>query len=226
MNVRTAVAAVAASVFCGSVLTACGPANDDSDPSGSAITITDSADRELEVDSPPERVAVLDIGVPEAMRAFGELDRLVGSHEALEDDPLWEDISDLPVVATYSETSYEKLAETKPDLVFSALRAHGMVTDHELLDGFDISDFKISLRRPELMKDEITTLGKIFDAEDTAQQLVDFYTDTEKQISDKIDDVPDEDRPSVFVEYHAGAFNTDTDVPEEIWGYPAESQRG
>lgn len=202
------VAMLATAVVCSSVVAACGPTNNADDDSEHSLTVTDSSDRELDLDTPVERVAILDDGTAVAMRALGVLDRLVGSHEALEDEPLWDEISDLPVVATYSETSYETLAEVDPDLVFSSVRAHGVVTDNEILDGFDITDFKLNLRRPELMKEELSTLGRVFGVEDRAQELVDFYTETEEKITERIGDVADSERPKVFVEYHAGDFNT------------------
>lgn len=200
---------LALAALCASVLVACGPSGDTNSESGDgSVTVTDSAGRELDIKTPVERVAILDAGTAVAMRALGILDRLVGSHEALRDDPLWDDIADVPVVATYSETSYEALAEVDPDLVFSSLRAHGVVTDHEILEGFDITDFKIDLRCPELMKKDLMAMGTIFGVEDRAQNLVDFYQETEAAIADRIDDVEDADRPKVFVEYHAGDFNT------------------
>jgi iron complex transport system substrate-binding protein len=183
----------------------------DSSPSAAprnSLTITDSAGRLLSIRQPIERVAVLDTGPFEVLAALGVLDRVVGNHKSLEGSALYPELAGIPVVATNSEINFELLAELQPQIVISSVRAHGVVTDEEILSGFDITDIKLNLRNPDLMKSEILLLGKVFGREKKAQEIVAFYDRYEKLVADKVKNIPDRERPRVFVEYHAGDFKT------------------
>ena len=178
------------------------------DESAETVTITDTAGQTLEIDLPVERVAILDSGTADVLRALGVLDRLVGNHQAVVEDSFFAEIADVPPVATHSEVSFEALAEAQPAVVISSTRAHGVVTDNEILTGLDIVDVKLSLRQPELMKQEVALLGRIFQVEDRAQELIGFYDRWEGEIAERLEGVADDDRPSVFVEYHSGDYAT------------------
>jgi len=180
----------------------------DGEASAETVTVTDTAAQTLEIDLPVERVAILDSGTADVLRALGVLDRLVGNHQAVVEDSFFAEIADVPAVATHSEISFEALAEAQPDLVISSTRAHGVVTDNEILAGLDIVDLKLSLRQPELMKQEVALLGQIFQVEERAQELIDFYDRWETEIAQRLEGVTDEERPRVFVEYHAGDYAT------------------
>lgn len=225
---RTAAAVVLAALVlaaCGGGQSATGPAGADPagtdpagttgtspgeqpEPTGETITVTDSAGRTVEIALPVERIAILDSGTADVLRALGALDRLVGSHQAVADDPFFAEIADVTPVATHSEISFEALAEVQPDLVISSVRAHGVVTDNEVLSGLDIVDLKLSLRRPELMKEEVALLGRILQAEERADELIDFYEHWEAFVADRVGDLADDERRRVFVEYHSGDYAT------------------
>jgi iron complex transport system substrate-binding protein len=172
------------------------------------IAIIDAAGRELAVPHPVERVVVLDTGPYEILAALGVLDRVVGNHQGLNGSPLYPELAGLPVVATNSEINFELIAELQPQVVISSVRAHGVVTDEDALKGFDIIDIKLNLRNPELMSDEVLLLGKVFGREEKARELVNFYVKWQSVIGDRLKNVPQNERPTVFVEYHAGDFKT------------------
>lgn len=174
----------------------------------SSLTITDMTGRTVILEQPVERVAILDNGTVEILKALGVIDLLVGNHSANANNPLYPELKEVPVVATHSEVNYEKLAEVRPQVVFSSVRAHGVVDEQEHLQGFNIKDIKLNLRNPEMMKDEVILLGKIFNKQEKAQELVEFYEKYEQLISSRVEQVRPEDRPTVFVEYHAGDFKT------------------
>lgn len=192
------------------LLAACGQSHQQTNTAGSgaSLTVTDSAGRTVTLEQPVERVAILDNGTIEILKALGVSDRLVGNHSANVDNPLYSELKDVPVVATYSEVNYEKLAEVRPQVVFSSVRAHGVVDEQEHLQGFRIKDIKLNLRNPEVIKDEVLLLGNMFGKEEKAQELVDFYNKYEELIASRVEQVAPEDRPTVFVEYHAGDFHT------------------
>ncbi|MDR2485792.1 MAG: ABC transporter substrate-binding protein [Treponema sp.] len=172
------------------------------------ITITDSAGRAITLRRPVGRVVLLDTGPFEIFSAFGILDRVVGNHHSLQGNPLYPELAGLPTVATNSEINFELLAELQPQAVISSVRAHGVITDEESLAGFDIKDIKLNLRNTDLMKEEITLLGTIFDKEEKAREIVAFYNKYENLIAGRIKTIPEDQRVTVFVEYHAGDFKT------------------
>ena len=173
-----------------------------------SVTVTDDAGRELTVNQPVERVILLDTSPFEIMDAFGKMDLIVGNHQAIAKNPLYAELKDLPEVATHSEINFEAIAELQPQVVLPSVRAHGVVTDEEALDGFDIQDVKLNLRNPDTMRNGITVMGQLFDSQEKADELIAFYDKWEQFIADKVKDIPEEDRVKVFVEYHAGAFKT------------------
>ncbi|MFW5981321.1 MAG: ABC transporter substrate-binding protein [bacterium] len=173
------------------------------------ITVSDSANRKLTITQPIERVAILNDNAAEILRALGVEEKIVGIHQVMQGNPYWSDeIQSKPVVASFSEINYEMLAEVEPQLVISSTRAHGVVGEQGHLQDFNIVDLKLSLRRPELLKDEILILGQIFNKEEEAKELVEFYQHYEDLIATTIKNIPLEDRPKIFVEYHAGDYAT------------------
>lgn len=207
IGVLLAVAVVCVAA-CGSAAPRPG-ASDDTDGADGTIEIVDSAGRTVRLETPVERVAVLDRGTAEVMRALGVLDRMVGGHESYIGDPFWEELQDVPVVATWSEVNFEAVAEVQPDLVIAGLgHGHGIVEDSEHLDALGIPYAAFSLRSPDEIDQEILTLGRVFGAEDRAQDLVGFYGRVTGEIRRRLSRVPTEDWPRVFVETHAGELTT------------------
>lgn len=174
-----------------------------------SVQITDATGRDLTIKTPVERIAILDRGPAEILSGFGVLDKLVGIHESLKNDPLYPQVQGKPVVATWSEVNFEALAQAQPNVVLTSSEGgHGAITDDEHLSDFDIVDIKTNLRDPRTMSEEITALGKVFGQEAKAQQMVDFYDKYTKLITDRVKDIPDSQRPRVFLQTHPGLLNT------------------
>src|SRR5690606_8862971 len=149
-----------------------------------------------------------DNGTIEILKALGVSDRLVGNHSANVDNPLYSELKDVPVVATYSEVNYEKLAEVRPQVVFSSVRAQGVVDEQEHLQGFRSKDIKPNLRNSKVIKAEVRLLGSRFGKGEQAQQLAAFYNTHEALLASRVEPVAPEDRPTVFVEYPAGGLHS------------------
>jgi iron complex transport system substrate-binding protein len=171
------------------------------------LTVTDDAKREVTLTLPIERVALLDTGPGTALAALGKLDTVVGTHQALQ-NPLYGEIADAPMVATYAEINYEALAETEPQLVLSATSHHGYVSESDHLDEFGIEFIALDLRTPSRMRDDFRLLGNVFGREAEARKVIDFYDKYQNLIDERLAGVPMEERPAVFFEMHAGAFHT------------------
>lgn len=177
--------------------------------SGSSITVVDTEGRTVTVPQPLTKVVVTEPSIAEVMRSLGLGDRIVGVHESMHDNPFWPGrLGDLPQVATWSTVNYEKIAELQPQVVLSSTDSHGVVSNDEHLAAFDMVDVKLSFRRPAVMADEIALLGQIFDVPDRARQLNDWIGQQLGGIEAKLADIPEGERPTVFVENHGGDYKT------------------
>ncbi|MDR1247258.1 MAG: ABC transporter substrate-binding protein [Clostridiales Family XIII bacterium] len=183
------------------------PVTDDPTIAADTITVTDDAKHEVTLTLPIERVALLDTGPGTALAALGKLDTVVGTHQALQNS-LYGASANVPMVATYAEINYEALAETGPQLVLSATSHHGYVSESDHLDDFGIQFIALDLRTPSRMRDDFRLLGKVFQAEAEAQRVIEFYDKYQNLIDERLANVPEEERPTVFFEMHAGAFHT------------------
>lgn len=108
------------------------------DDDGYPRTIVDSLGREVIIDEPVERIVSLGNYRTEAVKVLGATDKLVGidqhSHESTN---YYSDLSDLPVVGTWSEPDYEKIAELGPDIVITSANSGRVSQMEEMLSDFD-----------------------------------------------------------------------------------------
>ncbi|MDR0707101.1 MAG: ABC transporter substrate-binding protein [Treponema sp.] len=184
-----------------------GAADSRSPQSGNTITVRDDANRDVTVNLPVERVALLDSGLGTAMSALGVLDRIVGTHQALQ-TKLYGAAANAPMIATYAEINYEALAGSRPQLVLSATSHHGYVSDSDHLDEFGIKYIALDLRTPSKMRNDITILARLFQREEAGQRIIAFYDKYQRIIDQRLAAVPESSRPWVYLEMHAGPLHT------------------
>lgn len=175
-----------------------------------SVTVTDDSGQELTIDLPVESVVPTDSGPFTVLAAFDKLGIVTGTHQSVVDDPLFAQLQDKPVIASWSEINYEMLAELAPQVVISSMESHGYISENENLKSFDIKDVKVDLRNPDKMRNDITLLGQIFQSEEKAEEINAFYDKWQNFVDEREADLKDEDRVRVFLEYHGGPFNTGT----------------
>ncbi|MDR2485795.1 MAG: ABC transporter substrate-binding protein [Treponema sp.] len=171
------------------------------------ITVQDDSNRSVTLSLPVLRVALLDSGLGTALSALGVLDRVAGTHQALQNS-LFSSIKNVPMVATYAAINYEALVETEPQLVLAATSHHGYISESDHLDEFGIQFAALDLRTPSRMRNDIRILGQIFEREDQARRVIEFYDKYQNLIDRRLAQVPEGERPTVFLEMHAGPFHT------------------
>jgi iron complex transport system substrate-binding protein len=172
------------------------------------ITVTDDANHNATLTLPVERVALIDSGPGAALSALGKLDTVVGTHQALQNSLYSQIAADATMVATYAEINYEALAEAQPQLVLSATSHHGYISESDHLDEFGIQFIALDLRTPSRMRDDFRLLGRVFEREAEAQRVIDFYDKYENILNERLSGVPENERPTVFFEMHAGDYHT------------------
>ena len=84
------------------------------------VTVQDSAGRYVEIPYPVESVVVLWDNPVEEMRSLGAIERVVGIDQQTKskvDEGFYPELEDVPLVGSWDEPDYEKIAEIHPDVV-------------------------------------------------------------------------------------------------------------
>ena len=156
-----------------------------------AQSTVQSCDREVTFDAPPERAISNDVNLTEMMLVLGLADRMVGytgiSGWNKLDAEMTEGVAALPELSA-QYPSREVLVGADADFFFAGwnygMKVGGEVTP-ETLDPFGIQVYELSescahimpmeTATIDLMYEDLLNLGRIFDAEDKAEALVEGY---------------------------------------------------
>lgn len=171
---------------------------------GKTITVQDSADRYVEVPYPVKSVVVLWDNPTEEMKALGAIDRIVGIDDATKADVdagYYPELAGTPVVGSYEEPNYEKIAELDPDVVI-CLSSYPPLPDEiqAELEPFGIAVVGLDFYRTEIYFREVTTLGKMLGLEQEAASYVEFFKKPLDMIAERTGKIADADRKSVYFE--------------------------
>ncbi len=164
------------------------------------ITVYDGLGREITLDKPVERLIVA-YGLAEKMvYALGAQDSLVAvSSSNLTNNffiTLKPDIADLPVLSGQGGVNVEEVISLDPDLIL----VPGF--NKELVDNLEakgINVFGVVAEDLDLLEETMTQLGKAFGQEEKAQQFVEYYDDTIREIQEKTANLNEEERPMVYL---------------------------
>ncbi|WP_161490816.1 ABC transporter substrate-binding protein [Methanonatronarchaeum thermophilum] len=162
------------------------------------ITIEDSTGTEVEVNYPVEEIVTLTSNSAEAVRALDCDDKIVGISEFMKGDQFWEDLDDRTTVGNFFNPNYEEIASLNPDLVIAYSDYEEDLEDK--LDKFDITVVRLDFYKVDQIEEEIEILGKILDAEDNAEKLLDFYEESMEEIIELTNEIGEEDVKNVYIE--------------------------
>lgn len=155
------------------------------------LTITDSFDREVTIDSEPKRIIALSPAVTEVVYALGMEDRLVARTDYC-DYP--EEVTNIESIGDLMDPNIEKIVELEPDLAIAA--AHFQM---ETLEKLEDAGIKVVIIYREESFDgayfAIEEIGKILNAQDKAAQIV---ADMKATVEEVIQKVEGRERPSVY----------------------------
>lgn len=200
-------------------------------------TITDMRGVEVALPERIDRVAILDKGfLVQTMTALGVADRIVasgdviqGATDKMERDSLYlcPQLLDLPQIGyPTSAVDYETLAAAKPDLVI--LRNSEYIKDSEItaeaIDKIE-NELKIPLVvvngpgcyddvKIETQYEGIRLLGKLFQKEERAEEIISLMEDTLSMIKERTAEIPEEEKPSVM---YIGGLKGE-ELTGTVWG--------
>ena len=198
----------------------------------SKLTLVDSADRDVTVNKPVERV-VLAYWMDPAMtlKALNAEDTVVGVTEVIVNEPiLFPELSQLPSVGVVYSPDYETLIGLEPDVVLTG----GVTLDstvHEEIQNTiqslnpDIVVLRFEYRYPPSYADEVRKLGYIFDREEEAEEYINFFEGHLNTIEETVSDIPSDERTRVYFEicaeymdYWTGGEGTPYQIQIEMAG--------
>jgi len=172
---------------------------------GEPKTIVDSADRTVTIYRPVERIVVPSQYALQTMRSLKlEKDKIVGVDDSIaKEDEFFSKFSRLPSVGKWT-LDYEAILSLNPDLMITWMPSKA-AEYAEKLPGIPVVG--LYCYKPSNYVEEIRKLGYILDKEEEADEFVDFYQDGMDTIKEIVEEIPEEDKPEVYIEWY-GPYET------------------
>ena len=163
------------------------------------ISITDSFDREVTIDSEPEKIISLSPAITEIVYALGQGDKLVGRTDYC-DYP--EEVVDIQSIGDLMDPNIEKIVELEPDIAIAS--AH---FSEEVLKKLEESGVKVIILYGEESFDGtyevIEKVGNTINANGKASDIVDNMKVT---VADVVQKVQGLEKPSVYYVVSFGEY--------------------
>ena len=161
------------------------------------LTVVDDAGRIVTVKKPITRIIALSLYPAEAIRMFGEKDKVVGVYHYLKKQPVYfPELSKLSSVRGYP-WDYEAILSLEPDLVVT-WKYHIDELEEKLAG---IPAVGLCFYKPDTFVGALKKLGYILDAEDSVENYLGTYHDKYiGLVKDRTMGLPAENRPKVYVE--------------------------
>ena len=156
--------------------------------------VTDQAGRKGELDDVPQRIISLAPSNTEILFALGLSDRIVGVTEYC-DYP--EEAKEKETIGGYNTVDLEKVVALSPDLILAT-----SIHESEALPALENRGLNVFVLSPTTMDevlDAIWLVGEITGATEEAESLVADMGARISEVTEKTEDLAQEDRPRVFV---------------------------
>jgi len=192
------------------VLFACSP---EGSPGAEKDTraVVDQAGRTVEVPRRVERVITTYQPATYLVFALGAGEKLVGVDVASPGVEFFRllhpAIARLPGVGSKKGLNLEEIAAAAPDVVI-LFPGHDSPTLAEQLAAQGIPSVIIKPESPELLQEAILLLGDVLGAEEQAGELIIYYEEKRAFIQERVGQIPDEERPRVFLAGPDGILST------------------
>lgn len=187
-------------------LTACGGAGGSSSAGSasasqsapaSAITLTDQAGRQVELDAPADTLVSCYYVTTYATMALGISDRVVGLEKKADTRPIYAmaapDLLEKEQVGTMKELDLETVAALEPDLVVMPKKLMDYAAP---LEELGIPVLVVNPESHEALTGMLELLGQACGVEDRAQALTDYYEEQLARVAQLVDGL---ERPTVYM---------------------------
>ena len=185
------------------------------------ITVIDSLSREVTLPEPPQRIVITGkalIMIVDALYMFPEApQRIAALGNAGQGSSNFISLIDPDYAAKATlqqDAGAEQIAASQPDLVI--MKSYLAETIGKPIEALNIPIVYVDFETPEQYSRDLAILGKLFQNEDRAQQVIAYYQDQVAEIQTSLEGV--RNKPSVLMLYYtdkdgAVAFN----VPPMPW---------
>ncbi|NMB35074.1 MAG: iron ABC transporter substrate-binding protein [Firmicutes bacterium] len=176
-----------------------------------AFQVTDLSGRTVEFSKPAEKVVAIG---PGALRfvCYITADKVIGIEELEKNSPTGRpyytaNISKLEGLPTIgqggpqTQPDAEKLVSLGPDVIFSCLTDQAQSDELQAKTGIPVVvlDYGTASTFSKEVYDSLHLVGKVIGEEKRAQEVVDYLESCKKDLNDRTVDIPEEDKPSVYV---------------------------
>ena len=177
------------------------------------LTVIDGADRIVTVKKPLQRIVLTHPHVLETLRAIKvPKDLIVGYATQKMDTAFFPEFSDVPSVGWRWTPDIEAILDLNPDVVLYVASSQANVdTTRKKLESVGLTVLCIN------WCEEVKKLGYLFDKENEAEELLDWREKILNPIQEKVEKIPEEDKPKVYFETSFGASGYSSHASSEIF---------
>jgi iron complex transport system substrate-binding protein len=190
----------------------------------SAATVIDMAGRSVTIPAKVDRILLGEgrlfyaVSLLEGKKPFDRIVGWQGDFRKLDTQTYaiyqarFPQIDNIPLIGntTADSISPEKVLTLNPDIAIFGLSGHGPGKNSELVNQLEKAgvpvvfvDFRTSPLKNTLPS--MRVLGKVLHREQQAENYINFYQDHARQVTDITNKIPQDKKPSVFIELHAGS---------------------
>ena len=183
------------------------------------LTIIDSVDRIVTVKKPLRRIVLTHPHVLETLRAIKvPKDIIVGYAVEKMDTTFFPEFIDVPSIGWRWTPTVEEIIKLKPDAFITYGKGHANLDPvQDVLESAGIPVLRFCCNNLSIYRVEVEKLGYIFDKHEEAEELLDFRENILNSIKEKVDAIPEEDKPKVYFEWYKPYYTT-SDVTIEMAG--------
>lgn len=159
------------------------------------VIVIDDLGREILIDKQPQRLISLAPSVTENLYALGLGDKVVGVSDYSNYPP---EAMEKPIIGDALHLNYEQVLMLDPDLIIGD--AQVVRTFISKLDELGLPVLAISPSNVNELMEALLLLGEATGAQERAQEVVAEMKDKISYVQGIVGEIPEEDRPLVFVE--------------------------
>jgi len=199
------IAFILSAVLCLGLFAGCGTTGENAE---NTRTITDSKGRQVEVPQKVESVVCVGVGALRYTCYVGAQDLVVGvedyetkaGHDRLYNYVNFDKFKNLPVTGTNGVPYAEEIISLAPDVIVMSQAASADADDLQKKTGTPVvviptSDTTLDNASYEVIR----MLGELYGMEKRAVELTDYLKGIQKDLDSRTKDIPDSEKPSVYV---------------------------
>ena len=177
-------------------------------PEGNTRTVTDAAGRQVQVPETVGSIVCVGVGALRYTCYMGAAELVVGveDYEAKQDIVRlynyvnFDRFGDLPVIGTNGQPYVEEIINVAPDVIVMSAYASVEADDLQTRTGIPVvvvpgSDTTLD----DAAYETIRIMGQLYGMESRATELTDYLKDIQKDLDDRTKNIPDSEKPSVYV---------------------------